>query len=203
MQITLTRKLTMPHRVLLGATDSAPIERHRPAVAAFARRALRRPLLARRLRGIGALGATAAPPWTGPVARGAGSIEDARAADQTYRTLGFAPVVRAGADAWARLEVRLAELIQSLDLILAAEAFTPPSWIVPSGAGEGRAHIETPRGTATLWLAIRDGVVREVDLVVPSMSHLAFVQAVTEGREVTDALVGVASLDLSPWELGR
>jgi hypothetical protein len=27
------------------------------------------------------------------------------------------------------------------------------------------------------------------------------VNTVTEGREVADALVGVASLDLSPWEV--
>ncbi len=190
-------------RALLTGPDSAAIARQRPGVTAFVRRVLRRPLLARRLRGIGALGATAAPPWTGPVARGAGSIEDARAADQTYRALGFVPVVRSGADAWARLAVRLAELDQSVDLVIAAGAVALPAWTAPAGDGSGHAIVETPRGAATLRLTIAAGMVQEAALDTPSVTHLAFLKPVAAGREVADALVGIASLDLSPWEIER
>jgi len=190
-------------RALLTGQDSAAIARHRPGVTAFVRRVLRRPLLARRLRGVGALGTTAAPPWGGPVARSAGAAEDARADDQAYRALGFVPVVRSGADAWARLAVRLAELDQSVDLVIAAGAVALPAWTAPAGDGSGHAIVETPRGAATLRLTIAAGMVQEAALDTPSVTHLAFLKPVAAGREVADALVGIASLDLSPWEIER
>jgi Ni,Fe-hydrogenase III large subunit len=47
------------------------------------------------------------------------------------------------------------------------------------------------------------GEVRDVTLETPSMHHLRLVTSVAEGQEVADALAGVASLDLSPWEADR
>ncbi|HET8628052.1 MAG TPA: heavy metal-binding domain-containing protein, partial [Thermomicrobiales bacterium] len=114
------------HRALLAAPDAAAVARLRPAARAFARRARRTPLLRRRLDGIGSLGAGAVERQRGPVARAAGERVDARAGDPAYRALGFAPVVHAGDDAWARLLVRLAEIEQSLDLVAAASALAPP-----------------------------------------------------------------------------
>jgi Ni,Fe-hydrogenase III large subunit len=52
-------------------------------------------------------------------------------------------------------------------------------------------------------VTVREDAVTALDLTTPSTAHLAFVTPVAEGREVADALVGIASLDLSPWELGR
>ena len=52
----------------------------------------------------------------GPVARAAGLAEDVRLDDPAYRELGFEPILGQRGDAAARLELRLAEAAQSLDL---------------------------------------------------------------------------------------
>jgi len=118
--------------------------------------------------------------------------------------LGFAPVVRDGNDAWARLDVRLAELEQSLDLVLVVGAVVMPERPrLTDRDGSGTATVETPRGAATLSLTVEGGMVREVILDTPSMHNRTLIEKVAEGRELADALTGVASLDLSPWEMDR
>lgn len=164
----------------------------------------RLPLLRRRLAAIGRPGEAAER--RGPVARAAGVTADARAADPAYRALGFAPLVREGDDALARLLVRLAEIGQSLDLAIAAgdgAAAAPPPRHGTDGGERGTATLETPRGAATLHLLLDAGTVREAHLDAPSGGHAPLIAAVAEGRELADALVGIASLDLSPWELDR
>jgi Ni,Fe-hydrogenase III large subunit len=52
-------------------------------------------------------------------------------------------------------------------------------------------------------VAVEGGAVSIVELDTPSTRHLGLVKAVTEQKELADALVGVASLDLSPWEVVR
>ncbi|ABG03108.1 Ni Fe-hydrogenase III large subunit-like protein [Rubrobacter xylanophilus DSM 9941] len=174
----------------------------RAAARSLARRIERTPLLARRLEGIGALpGGTGA---SGPVARAAGVRTDARCGEGAYRALGFEPVVREGGDALARLRVRLAEIEESLGLAAAAGSLDIPAPRAATGAsGAGAATVETPRGTATLRVALSDGEVVSAELEGPSARHLALVGRVAEQRELADALVGVASLDLSPWETAR
>ena len=68
---------------------------------------------------------------------------------------------------------------------------------------EGSATVETPRGAATLRLAPERGALGPIELVEPSPRHLGLAGAVAEQRELADALVGVASLDLSPWGVAR
>jgi Ni,Fe-hydrogenase III large subunit len=63
--------------------------------------------------------------------------------------------------------------------------------------------VETPRGTARLRLTLENGVVSDLSLDTPSTRHMGLIRAVVEQRELADALVGVASLDLSPWEVVR
>ena len=166
----------------------------------------RLPLLRRRLDAVGRPGAGVAAERRGPVARAAGVASDARAADPIYRALGFAPIVREGDDALARLLIRLAEVGQSLDLAIAAggwDAAGPTQRPAGEGEGHGVATLETPRGAATIHLVLDGDAVREAHLDAPSGAHAPHIAAVTEGRELADALVGVASLDLSPWELDR
>ncbi len=199
-------------RVLLRAEDRATIARLRGEVGMFARRVRRTPYLTRRLAGIGTPRAerneparfTAGSLPRGPVARAAGLADDARAGDPVYHRLGFAPVVRAGNDAWARLDVRLAEMEQSLDLVVAAGAGAAPDRPVSTRmGGAGVAAVETPRGAATLRLRVAAGMVQDAMLDTPSLHNETLVTTVAEGREMADALVSVASLDLSPWEMDR
>ncbi len=200
----LADEATRRHHALRQAGDVGTVAHEAERITAMVRRVHRTPLLARRLKGVGALGATAAPPWSGPVARAAGAATDARSDDPLYRALGFAPLTGGGDDAWARLALRLAEIAQSLDLVAAAGALDPPSFRPRVGiAGTGAATVETPRGTATSRVTVRDDEVTAIDLTTPSTAQLAFVKPVAEGHEVADALIGIASLDLSPWELGR
>jgi len=198
--------------ILLRTDDRATIARVRGEVGVFARRVRRTPYLTRRLAGIGTPRAerneparfTAGSLPRGPVARAAGLADDARAGDPTYHRLSFAPVVRARNDAWARLDVRLGELERSLDLVLAVGAVViPESPRLTDRDGSGTATVETPRGAATLSLTVEGGMVREVLLDTPSMHNRTLIEKVAEGRELADALVGVASLDLSPWEMDR
>ncbi len=200
---------------LLRTDDVAAIERLHSVVGAFARRVRHTPYLRRRLAGIGTSRAdkdlstggarfTAGSLPRGPVARAARLADDARADDPVYRRLGFVPVVRDGNDAWSRLDVRLTELEQSLDLVLAVGAVVIPERLLSAGVGgTGGATVETPRGAATLRLTVADGLARAVVVDTPSAHNLRLVKSVAEGREMADALVGVASLDLSPWEMDR
>ncbi len=193
----------------------AEVERLRGEVGVFARRVRRTPYLHRRLVGIGTPRAdkdqspsgahfTAGSLPRGPVARAAGQAADARTGDPVYRRLGFAPVEREGNDAWSRLDVRLGELERSLDLVLAVGAVVmPESPRLTDRDGSGAATVETPRGAAILRLRVEGGMVREAMLDTPSMHNDMLVTTVAERRELADALIGVASLDLSPWEMDR
>lgn len=181
-----------------GAED---LERLRPRISRFIRRVRRIPLLERKLSGIGALAPLEIEGVFGPAARAGGITNDARTDDATYLGLGFEPVIREGGDAHARLKVRLAEIEQSLDLVLAAGHVGGLDHKLEAVSGTGTATVETPRGAASLRIELEGSVVVSVDLSTPSTAHVGLIERVAEGRELADALVGVASLDLSPWEI--
>lgn len=184
--------------------DAADADRLRAELGKLVPRIERTPLLRRRLEGIGVLQPADVSQAAGPVARAGGIADDARADEEAYRGLGFEPVVREGGDALARLRVRLAETEQSLGLAHAAGAVVAPEDgldVTVSGSATGTATVETPRGSATLTVTLEEGSVSSAELRTPSEGHLRFVESLTLQREVADALVGVASLDLSPWEI--
>ncbi len=200
---SLSQRAARLQLALLRAVDIDEVSRIKGEVEDFVRRALRTPLLGSKLGGIGCLDRVAGN-VAGPVARAAGSEKDSRLKDPAYRNLGFSPVVREGNDALARFQLRLEETKQSLDLVLEAEAIaSTDSPISASSSGTGTATVETPRGTATLHVTLEDGKIVSAELDAPSMRNVRLVEAVTVGKEVADALVGVGSLDLSPWEMSR
>ena len=187
---------------LVRATNADEVARLWVEVGRLSQRVGKTPLLRRKLRDLGLLPEGAVS--LGPVARAGGAAIDTRAGEEVYRTLGFEPVVRHGNDALSRLTVRLAEIGQSLDLIQKVGEMTVPRPATNGELpGEGSATVETARGAATLRLTPGEGVMRIVELVEPSARHLGLVGAVAEQRELADALVGVTSLDLSPWGVDR
>ena len=118
--------------------------------------------------------------------------------------MGFEPVVRDGDDALSRLRVRLSEVEQSLDLVgKVGETTVPEPAADIDLLQEGSAKVETPRGAATLRVTLDRGAVEGVELDTPSARHLGLVEDVAEQQELADALVAVASLDLSPWGVAR
>src|SRR5699024_929902 len=113
-------------------------------------------------------------------------------------------IVRADGDAFARLQVRTAEIRQSLRIVSAAgNIVTPAIHVSPHLTGPGMATIETPRGAALLHIEVHHGHVDVAHVTVPSSQHARLVQHVVEQAELADALVGIASLDLSPWEMDQ
>jgi Ni,Fe-hydrogenase III large subunit len=188
---------------LLRAPDAEEIARLRAEVLKLGRRVGRTPLLRSKLRGIGSLSDGVGA--LGPVARGSGQRTDARAEEEVYSTLGFEPVFREGGDAFSRLLVRLEEAIQTLDLVRKAGSVSIPALNLDGAYldGVGAATVETPRGAATLGVTLEAGEVTDLELETPSSKHLELVSPVAEGEELADALVGVASLDISPWEVLR
>jgi Ni,Fe-hydrogenase III large subunit len=135
----------------------------------------------------------------GPVARACGIARDARTGDTCYTRLGFKPVVVEGGDALARVRVRMEEIVRSLNLVRAmAGALESAAVAIPPNGGSGEAMIETPRGAATLAIVVEDGMVRKARLDTPGAAHFALIDEVVLNQELGDALVGMASLDLSP-----
>jgi Ni,Fe-hydrogenase III large subunit len=198
----LERRAGTLQLALARAAGAGEVARLREVVTGLARRVERTPLLRRKLGGVGVLPGRAER--SGPVARAAGVAKDARADEGVYRSLGFEPVVRDGDDALSRLRVRLAEIEQSLDLVGKAGEMTAPEPSTDAGSsGEGSATVETPRGAANLRVRLEGGAVGDIGLDIPSARHLRLVGAVAEQRELADALVGVASLDPSPWGSAR
>jgi Ni,Fe-hydrogenase III large subunit len=189
-------------RLQLALLRAEGVSRLRSEAGRLSRRVERTPLLRRRLGGIGRLPDGAVV--SGPVARASGVVADARTEEEAYRSLGFEPVVLDGDGALARLRVRLAEVDRSLDLVERAGPVSAPEAALDGAAsGTGTAAVETPRGTARLRVTLEQGAVTGVDLDTPSAPHLELVEYVAEQQELADALVGVASLDISPWEVVR
>ena len=173
----------------------------------FVSNAQRAPFMGMRLAGIGTVGTAEANHLRGPVARAAGIAADARSDDLVYQRLRFTPVVRSGGDALARYQVRLAEIAASLDLLTAVggggvephQAMSVPA----DASGLAEVWVETPRGGAQLRLVVEGGSVVAARLDTPSSLLLRLIPQITAGSEVADALVAVASLDLSPWEVDQ
>lgn len=197
-------------QLALLRADTEGVAAVRVEVRKLARRVERTPLLRSKLAGVGGLPDPAGA--SGPVARAGGRGADARTGEEVYLSLDFRPVVEAGGDALARLRVRLAEAQRSLELVqraveasVATSISDPGSGALPEvgASGSGAATVETPRGAATLRVTLREREVTAAELETPQVGHTRLVGAVTEGRELADALVGVASLDLSPWGMER
>lgn len=172
----------------------------RADIQALIRRLQRTPLLKTRTAGIARLAADAG--LCGPVARACGMQADVRRSDETFTALGFTPASHNGGDAFARLQVRLDEMSQSLALIEAAGVIGLPVSADPGElSGSGTAAVETPRGMADLQLTMENGQVTALQLATPSTRHLDLIGPLTEQQSLTDALLAVTSLDLSPWEV--
>lgn len=109
----------------------------------------------------------------GPVARAAGLAEDVRLDDPVYRAMGFEPILGERGDAASRLELRLAEAAQSLDLA--------------ARAGDRRTgpvgRVESPRGRLERGSSASDRLLA----LLPRLLH---------ETEWGDAVTTVVSLDI-------
>jgi hypothetical protein len=163
----------------LRHADRSGILRQVPDLHRLIERTRATPFLTRRLAQVGRLSPDA--DWVGPTT-----------ADPT-----------ADPTAAGRLAARLDEIAESLGDIEATTVIVLPA-LAPIGdaSGHGHASVRTPRGIATLHVTLEAGKVAQAMLDTPSSHHIGLVGPLTEQRELADALVAVASLDLDPWEIG-
>ena len=139
---------------------------------------------------------------SGPVARAAGIARDARSDNPVYAALGFAVLTGADGDALARLTQRCGEILQSLELIARAGVIAMPEpHAIGAASGAGEAVVETPRGPARLNLTLHKGAVTQAEIETPGAAGIALIAPVATGQELGDALTGIGSLDISPWEV--
>lgn len=140
---------------------------------------------------------------SGPVAKAAGIKQDLRSDQNQYQNLGWEPVVKEENNGWGRLQVRLDEIEQSLEMINSVEQETAEKINLNSpGSGEGIARIESPRGTLSLRIVTENGMVEQLQIATPSKQLAGLVPTLTEEAELSDALAQIVSLDISPWEVG-
>lgn len=138
----------------------------------------------------------------GPVARAAGQKKDTRLHDDLYQAWSWQPIVKSEDNAWGRLLVRLDEIEQSLHLIEKAEGKLQEEKSYDfTASGIAAAEIESPRGKLALRANIKEGEVHKIEMQNPSTMLAGLVSAVIEDIELSDALVEIASLDISPWEI--
>jgi len=168
------------------------------------------PLLKSCTTGIGQLLVNTDMTVSGPVARASGIHNDARSSHKIYNELGFTILTATGNDAYARLQLRLDEIKQSIELIekaaipndsLVNNITISPDNNIDTFNGQGQAIIETPRGQARLQLTLENKKVTSAQLETPSTQHLALIESLTDQQELGSALLSVCSLDLSPWEI--
>jgi Ni,Fe-hydrogenase III large subunit len=160
------------------------------------------PYLRKRLKIVNAIPEELLHHLAGPVAKAVGKKQDARLKNCFYEESGWEPVIQQENNAWGWLMVRLNEIEQSTALIqkIEEEEYNQQDMDFPQ-AGRGAAHVESPRGTLSLDVNIIDGKVEELKLKIPSQQLAPLVNTVAEGMELSDALVQIAGLDISPWEM--
>lgn len=200
----LTARASELHLALVRAPDIARVMNVQARVERLLRDIDRSLPLKLRLAGIGLLDEIMVAGASGPIARGSGITTDERTGSAAYAAYDFRPILREDGDAFARFQVRTAEIRQSLQIVSAAGNVTAPTiHVSPHLTGTGMASIETPRGAASLHIEVHHGHVQVAHLTVPSSQHARLVQHVVGQAELADALVGIASLDLSPWEMDQ
>jgi NADH-quinone oxidoreductase subunit D len=168
-------------------------------------------ILVGRTRGIGVIPQALAEAVgvTGPVLRGSGIAFDVRKAFpyDAYPELEFDVPVRVEGDAFARFEVRMEEILQSvrlvrqiLDGLPRGPIFTrrplknPKASKLP--AGEAYAAVESARGELGFY-AVSDGSWRPYRLKIhaPSFANLQVVPHIAPGLLVADLVAVLGSLD--------
>ncbi len=159
-----------------------------------------------RLVGVGPLTREQAIEWgvVGPVARASGLDIDVRRDEPylVYGELGFTPSLRTDCDVFARVVVRVEEMLESIRLIEAAVAGMPAGPIAALDGwptippGEATIRIEAPRGEA-IYHVVSDGgeTPARVKIRTPSFVNIPAIEAMVPGQPFADLAIIQASVD--------
>ena len=164
-----------------------------------------------RLKGVGSISLDSAKSYclVGPTARASGLTMDIRR-DDPYAAYGdlkgdYNLVVSNGLDCYARTEVRIRELMESINIIRAIIDRLPSGEIRPKESalralkvpeGEAVSRVEGPRGELIYYVKTdgREGVKR-LKVRTPSQANFAGIRSMMIGSEFADVPVILASID--------
>ncbi|MBO3802260.1 MAG: nickel-dependent hydrogenase large subunit [Candidatus Brockarchaeota archaeon] len=165
-----------------------------------------------RLSGVGLLDRGAAQELctVGPTARGSGLKTDVRKEDP-YAAYGalegsFSIVTRTEGDAYARTEVRIFEIFETINMINEILARLPGGSIRPGETiirsmnrvpqGEAVSRVEAPRGELLYYVRTDGkGGLRRLKVRTPTLANIVGLRQMLIGGEVADIPVVVASID--------
>ncbi|MBI4226843.1 MAG: NADH-quinone oxidoreductase subunit D [Candidatus Omnitrophica bacterium] len=176
----------------------------------------RNEILTARCRGVGVLtpGAAIAHSTAGPVLRASGIRYDVRRAQpySIYDRFAFdIPTATAG-DVYARYQVRLAEMRESLKILTQALKELPGgeiiagkrAWNLRVPAGESYGRVENPKGELGYYV-VSDGTDHPYRYHVrsPSFMNLTVLEQMCRGHLVADVVAILGSLDIVLGEVDR
>jgi Ni,Fe-hydrogenase III large subunit/Ni,Fe-hydrogenase III component G len=139
----------------------------------------------------------------GPVARGSGVNMDVRRDEPyaAYNEIPFKVITYDNGDSWARLMVRLDEIIESINIIQYALEHLPSGpyrvrvpRIVPAGEAIGR--VEAPRGELFYYVKSNGTAFPErVKVRTPTFANIPAFVKIAEGGNIADVPASFVSLD--------
>ena len=138
---------------------------------------------------------------SGPIARAAGKKEDVRSLDENYISAGFESITLNENNAWGRLQLRLLEIEQSLDILQKLENETGKSQQTENYSfGESTfPELEGPAGIMKAELQSENGKFKKLTVTEASAIHMVLAEQLVKETELSDALVTIASLDINPF----
>lgn len=105
-------------------------------------------------------------------------------------------------DAWTRLLSIFSETDQGFSLLREQRQEVQKRIDLPDNfSGNGKASVKTPRGKAELSIRLQNGKISTVSFTSASVKKIALIPELMQNMEVGDALIAIASLDISPWEV--
>jgi NADH-quinone oxidoreductase subunit D len=169
----------------------------------------------RRMKGVGVLSKELAISLgcTGPVARACGLSCDVRKYHpyDGYEKLDFKEILNTGGDSWARYEVRMEEMKQSIYIIEQlienlpeGEFRTKIKGVLKLPAGEYYQRVETARGELGVYI-VSDGTAKpyRVKFRSPNFSNLGALEPITVGSKIGDLMASMSTIDLVIPDIDR
>lgn len=168
-----------------------------------------------RLKGVGYISKEDAISYgcTGPTARASGISCDIRklAPYDGYDKLKFDEVILTGGDCWARYQVRMAEIVQSLNIleqlidnIPEGDFQAKTKNVVKLNKGDFYQRVETARGELGVYI-VSDGAATpyRCKFRSPNFSNLSAIPHIAKGAKIGDLMAIMATVDLVIPDIDR
>jgi ech hydrogenase subunit E len=159
------------------------------------------PSISKRLKETGRLDEKDAVKLTGRPARAAGKPHDSRKySNLPYEKLSYNIPVTEGSNCFARVILKLEDLLQSLDLIDQAIENLPKGdvkeQVMVNGSGTAMVREPEANGELIVFVKQEEGHVASLKIRNSSALHLPFLAGCLEGTELTDLPLVLSSFDL-------